>query len=179
MAATNGAGTTYHYVYTEEDLRKLREKLERRAGHQLEIFSDNEQPAKVEPSGFRWQEIYATTQIGKLVDSLEKKGFSLEQYESGTDPIYLLIDPDLPAPVAAHSLQGLLETVRTWGRKGLGIQRYKGLGEMNPDKRKLLKVVLEDAVEADHIFTLLMGDEVEPRRLFIQENALNVRNLDI
>ena len=50
---------------------------------------------------------------------------------------------------------------------------------MNPERRKLLKVVLEDAVEADRIFTLLMGTEVEPRREFIQDNALNVRNLDI
>jgi DNA gyrase subunit B len=79
--------------------------------------------------------------------------------------------------------------VKEVGKRGLSIKRFKGLGEMNPKelfettmdpvRRKLLRIDLTNAVDAEEMFTKLMGEEVEPRRQFIEDNALNVRNLDI
>ncbi|HZS46629.1 MAG TPA: DNA topoisomerase (ATP-hydrolyzing) subunit B [Blastocatellia bacterium] len=91
--------------------------------------------------------------------------------------------------VTVNSRNELLDHILSAAKKDIAIQRYKGLGEMNPEqlwettmnpaKRSLLQVRIEDAVETDEIFTVLMGDSVEPRRKFIEDNALDVRNLDI
>jgi DNA gyrase subunit B len=91
--------------------------------------------------------------------------------------------------VTLHSLDELVEYFIGAGKKGIGINRYKGLGEMNPDQlwattmdpsvRTLLQVHAEDHTEADLMFTTLMGDQVEPRRKFIEDNALDVKNLDV
>jgi DNA gyrase subunit B len=108
------------------------------------------------------------------------------------------LDESLPAPFQigengtsqrVETREALLERVLAGAKKDLTVQRYKGLGEMNPeqlwettmnpDKRTLLQVKIDDAVETDQIFTVLMGDAVEPRRRFIEENALDVKNLDI
>ncbi len=107
----------------------------------------------------------------------------------GAEPYRLLTGTAGEEPAEIPSARHLVEEVLKFAEKGLTIQRYKGLGEMNPDQladttmnpahRTLLQVRVEDAVEADLVFTTLMGDEVEPRREFIEENALNVQNLDV
>ncbi|MBX5479777.1 MAG: DNA topoisomerase (ATP-hydrolyzing) subunit B [Pyrinomonas methylaliphatogenes] len=112
--------------------------------------------------------------------------------------LHMLLEDALAAPFIIQqngsserieTREDLLERVLSAAKKDLTIQRYKGLGEMNPEqlwettmnpeKRTLLQVKIDDAVETDQIFTILMGDSVEPRRRFIEENALDVRNLDI
>ena len=104
-------------------------------------------------------------------------------------PFYVFQKDKEKEPVVFDDIIKMFYYLIEEGKKGLGIQRYKGLGEMNPDqlwettmnpeKRTLLKVKIEDAIDADEIFTILMGEEVEPRREFIQSNALEVSTLDI
>ncbi|MGD0072822.1 MAG: DNA topoisomerase (ATP-hydrolyzing) subunit B [Candidatus Binataceae bacterium] len=109
------------------------------------------------------------------------------ELEAFPQPYKLTVGGDESRTV--ESLKAVADAVLAAGQKGVEIQRYKGLGEMNPDQlwsttmnpevRSLLKIQLGSQEEAEEIFKKLMGDQVEPRRLFIEENALNVRNLDI
>ena len=136
-------------------------------------------------------EIYESTEMTKCLVALAKLGLDGHRFGRTEEARYLVTENAGLKSESKTELHGPLEIVahiRANGRKGLGIQRYKGLGEMNPkqlfettmdpDKRRLLKVDIADAAKADALFTLLMGDEVPPRRQFIEDNALNVQFLD-
>jgi len=112
---------------------------------------------------------------------------SLKEYDN--PPFFIFEKEKNEVKFELPTREQLLDTILTSGKKDFHIQRYKGLGEMNPaqlwettmnaETRSLLQVRIDDAVETDEIFTILMGDAVEPRRKFIEDNALDVRNLDI
>ncbi|HEY0249908.1 MAG TPA: DNA gyrase subunit B, partial [Kofleriaceae bacterium] len=133
-----------------------------------------------------------TTINSELVRSSEFKQLreiSAELKTKLIEPVKLISTEKDVGPVDIQGWDEIATLIEERGRKGLQIQRYKGLGEMNaeqlwettmdPTARTLLRVKIEEMEEADGIFTKLMGDLVEPRREFIEENALNVRNLDI
>jgi len=136
-------------------------------------------------NGSRWETVLDGELVG--APAFQELMRIAREFDGIGNPPFVLAQAEEETEVAG--LFQLKEHVLKLGRKGLGIQRYKGLGEMNPgqlwettmnpETRTLLQVTIADAAEAERIFSTLMGDDVEPRRQFISENALQVQNLDI
>ncbi|PTY06301.1 DNA topoisomerase (ATP-hydrolyzing) subunit B [Opitutaceae bacterium EW11] len=137
-------------------------------------------------------EIFEGAEMTKLLKAIAATGLEINQFSPTEEPRYWVTENPGQKNETKTELRSPLEIlthIRSLGRKGLSIQRYKGLGEMNPkqlfettmdpEKRRLLRVTINDAAKADALFTLLMGDEVPPRRQFIEDNALNVQYLDV
>jgi DNA gyrase subunit B len=129
--------------------------------------------------------------IAELLAKVANQGLDVAHYSAQDKPLFELIEGEgeKAAVTPLFSIPEILSSVKAVGKKGIQMTRFKGLGEMdakelfettmNPAKRKLLRIDLTDAVEAEEMFSKLMGEEVEPRRQFIEDNALNVRNLDV
>ena len=187
----DGNEESIHYFHSDSDLAKFGKK-----NPDLNLFGDiepEETPkAAAKNSNTRRAlhvELHESKPVQELLGKLSRKGLPVEHYEAQDKPLFELIEGDDERVYPLFSLSDILSTVIEIGRRGLQIKRFKGLGEMNPkelfettmnpETRKLLRVELTDGVEAEEMFTKLMGDEVKPRREFIEDNALNVRNLDI
>ncbi|MCX5698382.1 MAG: DNA topoisomerase (ATP-hydrolyzing) subunit B [Candidatus Omnitrophica bacterium] len=171
------------FVYSDKELATLTEKEGKEAERDvLQLFEAQEIEElilKIEKLGIEFE-----TYFGSLV--IPKPGM-VKEGEKKIKAVYRIVNSDDVKEV--FSLKETLAYIKEVASHGMHIQRYKGLGEMNPQqlwdttmdpaKRTILQVTLEDAVEADKMFTVLMGDQVEPRRQFIEDHAHQVKNLDI
>lgn len=173
-----------HFLYSEKELSKL--------------TGNNKDKKTKEDEDVDLIELFEVNDLEPIIQKIEKFGIDIESYypsvpeatvkgEAKKSPVYRIKGEK--ESFDSYSLTDVLEIIHNQAKKGMHIQRYKGLGEMNPhqlwettmnpEKRTLLQVTLEDAVEAEETFSTLMGDEVEGRRQFIEEMAHSVRNLDI
>ena len=197
----DGNDETVHYFHDERAVRKFHEEnldlnlFDTEEGQELLPLANA--PVATPKNGNRRRgklvELHESTTIQKLIAELARKGLKVNHFSASDRPIFELIEGEGDRAVShpLFSIPEILGKILEIGRRGVQIKRFKGLGEMNakelfnttmdPEKRKLLKVDLNDdnAVDADKMFTILMGDVVEPRRQFIEDNALNVRNLDV
>lgn len=180
-------GATLRHIFQDGELMARIEGVLDKAGYKTELTDDEEHGL--------WE--IDTITISGVPVRIDWNFASLVEFQKAVELFMKLEDSLAPPFIAGENgsseeiatRDALLERVLTAAKKDLTIQRYKGLGEMNPEQlwdttmnpetRTLLQVRIDDAVQTDEIFTVLMGDQVEPRRKFIEDNALDVRNLDI
>jgi DNA gyrase subunit B len=182
-----------HFFYSQEALDQWIEAEEKVAGGDLEVHSDDfEGPPAGERPPVLLNEFHGAAEASGALKDLLNLGFTVPELfraESAEGkPAFQLSQGDDVLPL--RSLRDLLGAMRQVGRKGLkDVQRFKGLGEMDaeqlwettmdPARRTLLKVAIEDGIQAERMFSILMGEEVEPRREFIEKHALEVKFLDV
>ena len=194
-----GNDETVHYFHDEKQVRKFHEEnldlnlFDTQMGQELLPLGEAQAPAKTNGVRRRGKlvELHESAAIQKLIAELARKGLKVDHYAASDRPIFELIEGEGEKAVThpLFSIPEILQKILEIGRRGVQIKRFKGLGEMNakelfettmnPEKRKLLKVQVSEGTTDDEMFTRLMGELVEPRRQYIEDNALNVRNLDV
>jgi len=184
----DGNDETVHYFVTAEELEAFKAANNDLFAGDTEVERKREGPTRRAKVSNLHLESKA---IADLLGKLARKGLAVEHYAAQDQPLFELTEGEgeRATTTPLFSIPEILAGVKAVGKKGIQMYRFKGLGEMdakelfettmNPVRRKLLRIDLTDAVEAEEMFVKLMGDEVEPRRQFIEDNALNVRNLDV
>jgi DNA gyrase subunit B len=197
----DGNDETVHYFHDEKGVRTFHEAnldlnlFDTQMEQELLPLGEPQAQARASNGGPRRRaklvELHESATIQKIIAELVRKGLKVDHYAASDRPIFELIEGEGDKAVShpLFSVPEILQKVLEIGRRGVQIKRFKGLGEMNakelfettmnPEKRKMLKVQLSDGTKDDEMFTRLMGELVEPRRQYIEDNALNVRNLDV
>ena len=170
----------------KELLESFQEADQQTEGEQPSAVSDHIQRL---PKGTTCVDLYNPDRLTQLRARLANWGVDLQDYSQAAGRVIFEVKTEEGQGQEIYTLKELMDFLRQNGRKGVEIQRYKGLGEMNadqlwettmmPEVRSLVKVTLPDAIAADHMFTMLMGEDVPPRRAFIEQYALSVKDLDI
>jgi DNA gyrase subunit B len=180
-------GRKLHDVFADESLLGKVEAAIAEAEYKTELTSDEEHGlSEIEVKLANGSTVLIDWELATHVEFQR----AVELYKSFaqlSQPPFVIIEGSTETEVETRD--DMLNHILSAAKKDLHIQRYKGLGEMNPEqlwettmdpeKRTLLQVKIDDAVETDQVFTVLMGDQVEPRRRFIEDNALDVKNLDV
>lgn len=183
----------YKFLYSEDELVLLKEQyqkeqLEEYENKKAKLSEEEKKEFKFHPKSLKVLELLDHKEFLEVQKVLQSFSLDLENYLLSDKKIFeVKLEGDIISSI--YSLKELIDIYRTNGKKGIEIQRYKGLGEMNadqlwettmdPETRTLVLVTLPDAIAADHIFSMLMGEEVAPRKEFIENHALFVKNLDI
>jgi DNA gyrase subunit B len=175
-----------HYAYSDDEEASMIEEIGARiAGDQEDEIARE----KILHSAINVSRIFEATAFDGISQRFEEQGLTVAHLYGDNSPLFNITRDGDEEVGTATSVMDLIEQIKKAGKQGIQIQRYKGLGEMNadqlwettmdPEKRKMLKVSMDDAFEAERIFTLLMGDIVEPRREYIERYAATVKDLDI
>ncbi|MDD5439998.1 MAG: DNA topoisomerase (ATP-hydrolyzing) subunit B [Candidatus Omnitrophica bacterium] len=194
------------FLYNEDELADISKQVEKKIGKEIEMKEGAENTAQEEiAKAIKLTEFYEAREIDKIIAKITELNIDISDYapmiekpadkesnkekskEHKRGALYKVKSED--GTIELGNLKELLEYVKKSGKQGMSIQRYKGLGEMNPEqlwettmdpeRRIMQQVTIEDAVRADEMFTILMGDQVDSRRNFIEKHSHEVKNLDI
>ncbi len=199
--------TQEHFVYSDEDEARLIDEITRelplieREAEELseEISSEDDippaesiqkepEPDQLHPM-IELSRVYEAKSFGDISRTLTKNQFTIDELYGTAEELFEITNSKTGDAIAVKSIMALFENILIAGRQGVQVQRYKGLGEMNsdqlwdttmdPEHRKMIRVTMDDAFQAERIFTLLMGGEVAPRREYIERYAATAKGLDI